>query len=601
MLGLQQTNLSACMARPSDKGTIADWRGFERGGDGVKLWLRFQKLWLEEIRMPAPYRPHVDLATHSVTNQAPVLENVNLFVLDAALRDGLEFAGGEGHGNALSALGEKCGAAETIEWSRQANEAPPKLKSFDRFGHRLDEVEFHPAYHSLMALGLDNGVSAGAWTAQTAGQALHAAQMILMSQADPGVTCPMSMTYAAVPALAADAKVDAAWRPRVTAGRYDPRFVPVTEKTGATMGMAMTEKQGGSDVRANTTRAEAIGEGAYLLTGHKWFCSAPMSDAFLTLAYTDEGVSCFLVPRWRPDGARNTIHIMRLKDKMGDRSNASSEIEYHGAWAQLLGEKGRGVRTIIDMVQHTRFDCVLGSTGGMRAALVQALWHTGHRRAFQKTLIDQPAMQRVLVDLIIEQEAATAMAFRLARGLDRAGTEEEEAAFVRLATPIAKYWICKRQPGFVYEALECLGGAGYVEEGPMPKLFRQSPLNAIWEGSGNVIALDVLRAISREPESLEAVRAELALQSGDNRHYDAHLKRLERWLVPGALHEGAARAFAGDLALALQAAALKQSAPGFVFETFCALRLDAETRSLAYGASTAQIDESRILERAVWF
>lgn len=551
--------------------------------------------------MSAPYRPHTDLATHSVTNQAPPLEGADLFAIDAALKDGLKAAGGAGHAARLSAFGTKCGAGETIEWSRQAHENPPKLKSFDRFGHRLDEVEFHPAYHSLMALGLDEGVSAGAWTAGEAGHVLHAAQMILMTQADPGVTCPMSMTYAVVPALEAEPEVAAVWRPRVTAGRYDARFIPATDKRGATMGMAMTEKQGGSDVRANTTRAEAIGGGEYLLTGHKWFCSAPMSDAFLTLAYTEEGIGCFLVPRWRPDGTRNTMHIMRLKEKMGDKSNASSEIEYHGAWARRVGAPGRGVRTIIDMVQHTRFDCILGSAGGIRAALVQALWHTGHRRAFQKSLIDQPAMRRVLVDLIVEQEAAAAMAFRIGRGLDRAGTDEAEAAFVRLATPAAKYWICKRQPGFVYEALECLGGAGYVEEGPMPKLFRQSPLNAIWEGSGNVIALDVLRALGREPESLDAVRAELMRGAGVNSAYDGHLMRLEAWLKPGALHEGTARAFAGDLALCLQAAALQSSGPGYVFDAFCALRLDPEARSLAYGSSDARVDEKAILQRAVWF
>ncbi len=551
--------------------------------------------------MPAPYRPHSELATHSVTNQAPPLEGANLFLIDAALREGLKAAGGEAHAPQLSAFGAKCGAGETIEWSRQANENPPKLRSFDRFGHRLDEVEFHPAYHALMALGLDEGVSAGAWTAGEAGHGLHAAQMILMSQADPGVTCPMSMTYAVVPALAAEPAVAAEWRPRVTAGKYDARFIPAAEKSGATMGMAMTEKQGGSDVRANTTRAEALGGDEYILTGHKWFCSAPMSDAFLTLAYTDAGLTCFLVPRWRPDGTRNTMHIVRLKEKLGDRSNASSEIEYHGAWARRVGDEGRGVRTIIDMVQHTRFDCILGSTGGMRAALVQALWHTGHRRAFQKGLIDQPAMRRVLADLIVEQEAASALVFRIARALDRAETDEQEAAFVRLATPVAKYWICKRQPGFVYEALECLGGAGYVEEGPMPKLFRQSPLNAIWEGSGNVIALDVLRALGREPESLEAVRADLLRHSGAHPAYDGQLQRLDAWLKPGALHEGTARAFAGELALALQAAALRASAPGFVFEAFSALRLDPETRSVAYGASAAGVDETALIGRAAWF
>ena len=325
-----------------------------------------------------------------------------------------------------------------------------------------------------------------------------------------------------------------------------------------------------------------------------------MCDAFLTLAYAgDGGLTCFLVPRWLEDGRRNAgFRVMRLKDKMGDKSNASSEIEYHGAWARRVGEEGRGVRTIIDMVQHTRLDCIHGSAGGMRAALAQAIWHAEHRTAFQKKLVDQPAMKAVLADLALEAEAAIALGLRLAHSFDRAGSSEGEAAFMRLATPIAKYWVCKRQPGLVYEALECLGGAGYVEEGPMPRLFRQSPLNAIWEGSGNVIALDVLRALGREPESLEAVRAELMTVQGVNRFYDAHLKRLDDWFKPGALHEGAARAFAEDVALALQAAALHHSAPDYVFDGFCAVRMDPDHRSLAYGALTAKIDAAAIVERA---
>ncbi|WP_300380580.1 acyl-CoA dehydrogenase family protein [Henriciella sp.] len=545
------------------------------------------------------HAPQADLETHTVTNQPTPFEGLNLYEGDAALKAAVHAFGGARHNPHLKAFGAKCGTADTALWARQANENPPKLKSFDRYGHRLDEVEFHPAYHQLMALGLDNGISGAPWVADEAGHVLHGAMMILMMQADAGVTCPMSMSYACVAALKANPEVAERWTPRVTAQSYDPRFIPADEKTGVTIGMAMTEKQGGSDVRANTTRAEPAGDGGYILTGHKWFCSAPMSDAFLTLAYTEGGMSCFLVPRWRPDGTRNAIHVMRLKDKMGDKSNASSEIEYHGAWAERLGEEGRGIRTIIDMVQHTRYDCTLGSAGGMRAALAQALWHTSQRRAFQKALIDQPAMRAVLADLAIESEAATAIALRVGASLDRAADDSREAAFMRLATPIAKYWVCKRQPGFVYEALECHGGAGFVEEGPMPRLFRQSPLNAIWEGSGNVIALDILRALSREPDSLKAVRAELETARGVNDAYDRHCAGLDAYMEPGALHEGSARAFAQAMALALQAAALKQTAPDFVFDGFCTQRLGVNRRGYLYGDVEASVDQDSILERAM--
>ncbi len=542
--------------------------------------------------------PLAELETHSVTNQATPFEDVNLFDSDAALSGAVTAFGGQAHAGHLSAFGASCGSGEVAEWSRQANASPPQLKSFDRYGRRLDEVEFHPAYHRLMSLGLDGGISGAPWT-QGDGHVLHGAMMMLMSQADPGVTCPMSMTYACMAPLAANPDVGAGWTEKITAARYDQRFIPMQEKTGVTIGMAMTEKQGGSDVRANTTRAEPDGAGNYILTGHKWFCSAPMSDAFLTLAYAEGGMSCFLVPRWCPDGTRNAIHIMRLKDKMGDKSNASSEIEYHGAFAWRLGEEGRGVRTIIDMVQHTRYDCTLGSAGGMRSALANALWHTSQRRAFQKTLADQPAMKAVLADLVIESEAATALALRIGASLDRAGQDREEAAFARLATPLAKYWICKRQPGMVYEALECHGGAGYVEEGPMAKLFRQSPLNAIWEGSGNVIALDILRAVSREPESLDAVEVELEDMTGRNRLYDAHLNRLSAFIPPGALHEGNARAFAGQVARALQAAALAACAPDFVFDAYCKQRLDPARDGLLYGDVAPGVDPDALIARAM--
>ena len=550
-------------------------------------------------------KPVTELATHAVTNQPPPLADVNLYGCDLSLRGAVKAGGGGVHHSRLSEFGERCGAAQTREWARQANEHPPRLRSFDRHGRRLDEVDFHPAYHRLMSLGLASGVSGCAWTGDAAGHLLHGAMMILMTQADAGVTCPMSMTYASIAALRTAPDLAEFWKPRVTARQYDRRSIPAAEKSGVTIGMAMTEKQGGSDVRSNTTQAEPANDGSYVLTGHKWFCSAPMSDAFLTLAQAPDGLTCFLVPRWRPDGERNAIRLLRLKDKLGDRSNASAEIEYRGAWARRVGDEGRGVPTIIEMVQLTRYDCALGSAGGMRAALVRALWHAAHRRAFGKALIDHPAMQAVLADLILECEAATALALRIGANLDRTAAASGEsadndraAAFVRLATPVAKYWICKRQPGFVYEALECHGGAGYVEDGPMPCLFRQSPLNAIWEGSGNVIALDILRAAVREPDSVAAVLAELETGAGRNAHYDAHVVAIERWLGGGDLLEKKARGFARDLGLGLQAAALHRSAPAHVFEGFCSQRLGAGRRSFLYGELCDEVDRAKLIERA---
>jgi putative acyl-CoA dehydrogenase len=546
------------------------------------------------------YRPRTRLQTHEVSNQPPPFADVNLYDNDAALMGAVEAAGGEPHSDHLSAFGARCGSEEVLEWADAANKNPPKLKNFDRYGQRLDEVEFHPAYHQLMDLGLSAGVAGAAWQADEAGHVLHSALMFLMGQAEGGVCCPMSMTYAAIPALRHAPDIAEQWVGRAIACEYDQRFIPASEKRAATIGMAMTEKQGGSDVRANTTRAERDGD-HWILTGHKWFCSAPMCDAFLTLAYTEDGLTCFLVPRWKPNGERNSMQIMRLKDKLGDRANASSEIEYHGAYAQMVGDAGRGVKTIIEMVQHTRLDCIVGSAGGMRAALTQALWHTEHRSAFQRKLIDQPAMTKVLGDLAVDSEAATALAFRVARAFDASPTDESEAAFARLATPIAKYWTCKRQPGFVYEALECHGGAGFIEEGVMARYFRASPLNAIWEGSGNVIALDILRAIGREPDSLEAVVSEISKAHGANSYYDRHAMRLSNWLEPGALNEGTARAFAEDMGLALQGAALAGTAPDYVFDAFCRGRLDPEARSYGYGASDAAIDADALISRAAPF
>jgi putative acyl-CoA dehydrogenase len=446
-----------------------------------------------------------------------------------------------------------------------------------------------------MELGLSGGFASIAWTASTGGHVAHAAVLYLMAQVEQGVCCPMTMTYAALPALRHEPSVARAWEPRLIGGVYDATSAPASKKRGATIGMAMTEKQGGSDVRANTTKAAPIGDGAFALTGHKWFCSAPMCDAFLTLAYTDKGLTCFLVPRWKPDGERNAMHIMRLKDKLGDRANASSEIEYHGAYAERIGEEGRGVRTIIEMVHHTRLDCTVAPAAYMRQALAQALWHTSQRTAFQKKLIDQPLMARVLADLAIESEAATTLAFRIARSFDES-KNEAAALFSRIATPIGKYWLNKRVVNFVYEAMECHGGAGYIEESILPRLHRQSPLNSIWEGSGNVICLDVLRALAREPQTAEALFTELDKAKGAYAALDRAIEKAKSSLQSAS--EPQARRLVENLALALQATLLARHAPNAVADAFIATRLGEEPHR-TYGAYGAEIDVAAIVKRAI--
>jgi len=533
----------------------------------------------------APRNPRTRLATHEVVNQPPPLEDANLYSADTILASACQWSGAATHAASLTEFGARVGSAEAQHWAVQANRTPPVFHPFDRYGQRIDEVEFHPAYHELMRIGLEAGVSGAAWNVKAHGHALHAALLFLMGQADYGVCCPMSMTYAVVPALRVEPRVAEHWAPLVTAQSYDPRFIPAAEKRAATMGMAMTEKQGGSDVRANTTRAVKQGDGAYELVGHKWFCSAPMSDAFLTLAYTDAGLTCFLVPRWRPDGERNAIEIQRLKDKLGDRSNASSEIEYRGAWATRVGEEGRGVRTIIEMVALTRLDCIVGSATQMRQACALAAWHVQGRSAFQKKLIDQPLMRAVLADLALDVEAAVALAFRLAMALD-AADNPHEAAVARIGLPLAKYLVTKRAPAVVAEAMECLGGSGYVEESVMPRLFRQSPLNAIWEGSGNVIALDMIRALDREPETRAALLAELR---------DAGVSEDAETLLSQPLAARDARHAIERLALALAAATLVRHAPAPVADAFIARRL--RDRSMTFGASAAAANEDVLIER----
>ena len=488
------------------------------------------------------------------------------------------------------------------EWqgrARQANENPPKLRTHDRYGHRIDEVEFHPAWHELLGACVEAGVHALPWREpQPGAHVARAALMYVLPEA--GVGCPISMTYAAVPALRAQPDVAEEWLPRLTSLGYDRRFTPVPEKDGALCGMAMTEKQGGSDVRANTTTARPLNGGGaggeYELAGHKWFCSAPMCDVFLVLAQADGGLSCFLVPRFTPDGERNVFRLQRLKDKLGNRSNASSEVEFDGTWGRLLGEEGRGVPTIIEMVNHTRLDCVLGSASGMRAAVEQATWHAAHRAAFGNTLIDQPLMRNVLADLCVESEAATVTAMRLARAFDNPEDDEQDELFKRLATAVSKYWVCKRAPAVAGEALECLGGNGYVEESGMPMLYREVPLNSIWEGSGNVQCLDVLRALAHSPASLAAFFEEIELAGGAEPRLEAFAAGLRDEFADLDGIETRARRVVEKMALALQGSLLVRHAPPAVADAFCASRLDGD-RGLAFGTLPADTDFGAIIDR----
>jgi putative acyl-CoA dehydrogenase len=539
-------------------------------------------------------------ATHDVLNQPPPLEGYDVFGADAALVEATEREGAGWAVEDLSALGRLAGSPEAIAWGFDANRHTPDLRTHDRFGNRVDEVVYHPAYHELMQVAVGHGLAGAPWGVDRPGaHVARAAGFITWQQVDPGHFCPVSMTYSVVPALRHAPDLSAEWQPRLVARAYDPRNVPAREKPGVLAGMGMTEKQGGSDVRANTTRAEPAGDGSWLLTGHKWFCSAPMCDVFLMLAQAPQGLSCYLVPRWLPDGERNAgFRLQRLKDKLGNRSNASSEIELDRAVAWPVGEEGRGVRTIIDMVAHTRLDCVLGATSTVRQATAQALHHAAHRSAFGKVLVDQPLMRVVLADLAVESEADTLTALRLARAFDDAARGEEGAdAFRRVACAVAKYWVCKRQPTVVGEALECLGGNGYVEESIMPRLFRESPLNGIWEGSGNVICLDVLRALAREPQALDAFLAELDAAAGADRHLDAAVARVRAELGDLEGIEARARRVVEAMALALQGSLLVRFGHPAVADAFCASRLAGE-EGLALGTLPPRLDVGTIVERA---
>jgi putative acyl-CoA dehydrogenase len=538
--------------------------------------------------------------THDVLNQPPPLQDYDVFAADAALVEATEREGAGWALEDLAPLGRLAGSPEAIAWGFEANRHTPELRTHDRFGNRVDEVAFHPAYHELMQVSVGHGLAGAAWAVDRPGaHVARAAGFIIWQQVDPGHFCPVSMTYSVVPALRHQPDLAREWEPQLVARAYDPRNVPASDKPGVLAGMGMTEKQGGSDVRANTTRAEPAGDGSWLLTGHKWFCSAPMCDVFLMLAQAPQGLSCYLVPRWLPDGERNAgFRLQRLKDKLGNRSNASSEIELDRAVAWPVGEEGRGVRTIIDMVGHTRLDCVLGATSTVRQATAQALHHAAHRSAFGKVLVDQPLMRVVLADLAVESEASMLTALRLARAFDDAARGEEGAdAFRRVACAVAKYWVCKRQPTVVGEALECLGGNGYVEESIMPRLFRESPLNGIWEGSGNVICLDVLRALAREPGALDAFLAELDAAAGADRHLDAAVARVRAELGDMEGIEARARRVVEAMALALQGSLLVRFGHPASADAFCASRL-AGDEGLALGTLPPTVDIGTIIERA---
>ena len=538
------------------------------------------------------------LPTHEVTNMPPHMGNQNLWQDDKALQHWTKVEGGTCHADHIAHVGLLTGLDETFEKANQANRHGPELHAFDRYGMRINAVEFHPAYHDLMDLAISNKVHNFAW--HNEGNAGHVGQSVLtymFSQPEGGVMCPMAMTYSVVPSLRITPSVAKTWMPKILSTQYDRRDIPVNEKTGAMIGMFMTEKQGGSDVRANSTSARPFGEG-YLLTGHKYFCSAPMCDAFLVLANTENmGISCFIVPRWRPDGSRNNLFIQKTKDKLGNRSNASTEMELQDTWGIMLGEEGRGIRTIIEMVTGNRLYCAMSSAGIMRQALVQALHHTSHRSAFQKRLIQQPLMQNVLADMAVEVEAALALGLRIARAMDTAN-DPAEAALARIGTTVAKYWNTKRCPNLVVEALECHGGPGYIEESIMPRLYREAPLNSIWEGSGNVMGLDVMRAIGREPETISALMAEVEKARGNNPNLDRAIDDLRDELANPDGIEARMRMITEMIALTLQGALLTCHGESSVADAFCASRLAPRYRG-AFGTLPKGLDLDAIISRAL--
>ncbi|WP_194755473.1 isovaleryl-CoA dehydrogenase [Aliidiomarina indica] len=518
--------------------------------------------------------------THEVKNVPPLLENYNSFTSDLALQEALKREGADWATADVERFGQLCGSAEHLALGAQANANKPTLSTHDRFGHRVDLIDYHPAYHRLMQTSCEHGLHSSPWCDPKPGaHVARAAKYYLHTQVEAGHGCPVTMTFAAIPALRHQPNLLHDYGDKIMASGYDPRNIPAHEKSALTIGMAMTEKQGGSDVRQNTTRAFPIGQGgpgqAYELLGHKWFVSAPMSDAFLVLAQTEHGLSCFFVPRWRPDGSKNPMQIQQLKNKMGNVSNASSEVELRGAHGYMVGEEGRGVRTIIEMVAATRYDCLIGSSAGMRQATVQAIHHCDHRAAFGATLTQQPLMQNLLADLALESEAAMVFMMRMARAMDH-HDDEQERLLARIATPIGKYWICKRAPQHAYEAMEIIGGTGVMETHIMARLYREAPINAIWEGSGNVQCLDILRAIDKEPAVLEAYFSEVAHAKGQNTHLDRLVGELKAAFADADALPYRARQLADRMALALQASLLIQHAPNAVADAFCESRLSRQ-------------------------
>jgi putative acyl-CoA dehydrogenase len=535
-------------------------------------------------------------ATHDVVNQVPPLIGHDVGA-DPALLEGLERAGADWAAAEVHELGRLAGSELAQDWGRLVNENEPVLRTHDRYGHRIDEVEFHPHWHDLMTVAVEHGLHGTPWRDSREGaHAARAAKFYVWGQVEAGHSCPISMTYAAIPALRANPELAARYEPLLAATEYDFGLREPSTKRGLIAGMSMTEKQGGSDVRANTTTATPSADGSYTLVGHKWFTSAPMSDMFLTLAQAPGGLSCFLLPRVLPDGSLNPIRLQRLKDKLGNRSNASSEIEYDHAVGWLVGEEGRGVRTIIEMVNNTRLDCALGSASGMRLGAVRAVHHATHRHAFGKALVDQPLMANVLADLVLESEAATTVAMRLAAAGDRTGDEREQA-FRRLGLAVTKYWVCKRAPSHAAEALECFGGNGYVEESGMPRLYREAPLMSIWEGSGNVAALDALRAMGRQPESVAAFFEEVELAAGGDARLDDAVGRVRKELMDLEGIEYRARRLVESLALVLQGSLLVRHGHPAVADAFCASRFGGDW-GIAFGTLPAGVDTGAIIERA---
>jgi putative acyl-CoA dehydrogenase len=537
----------------------------------------------------------------NVTNQPPPLETYNLLQTDRALCEALVREKAGWAVDELTTLGKTLGAPETIQLGFAANGNPPVLRAFDRYGHPIDEVEFHPAWHALLSLAVGAGLHCSPWaTPRTGAHVARAAGTFMLAQIESGVYCPIAMTYGAVPALRHAPDAASQWLPRIFSREYDPRFRPAAEKTGVLLGMAMTENQGGSDLRTNTTQAEFRGSDGprrvFKLTGQKWFMSAPMSDAFLVLAQATGGLSCFLVPRWTRDGARNGIHLVRLKDKLGNRSNASSEVEFAGAEGDLIGEEGRGIPTIIEMSNYARLDCAIGSAGLMRQAVAQAIHHASYRVAFQKKLVDHSLMTNVLADLVLESEAATVLIMRLARAYD----EGDDAALIwrRVMTPAAKFWICKRAPALAAEAMEVLGGSGYVEECVMPRLYREAPVNSIWEGAGNIMCLDVLRALERMPDAPELLLSEMNDAARADTRVAALVTRLRRKLSgQDWKEESQARAIVRDLVLGMQAALLLAHAPAPLADAFCSSRLGEEPAG-TFGLLPSSTGCRAIVERA---